>query len=679
MLKTKPSLKSSNQFAGCLWQPSIIYKKIRVLPWPLLLFLASLSVKVPAQSPFDLRNTSWTGTQLPLKKGLELYFQKDTLVLVDLSGMNPPDQYLMKQRQDTMQLFVLEDLSIECRNPGVASYRLHWSNNGEKLLLKPISDPCLWRFTQLVSQSPWYRKRQPDELRFDWHFLDPDKDNVPGIGLYETYKLLKNKSANPVVVAVMDSPLDYTHPDLKASIWRNPIEIEANQSDDDKNGFADDMHGWCFNCSKDGNLIENELPETTQMVQFGKSLFENKEIDAYTGFEQKMNEWYRQSKQLVNERRMRAQADLSIMRDSVYLFELATFWLNYVEEPVDQDQIKNWPTKNKEKDEPIRQLIMQWYGKRTGGYARFVRQLRQDFPSRKNRLSHLLNYDYNPDWNPRLAVGDNPTLLWEKGYGSGKLSQPNHPKHEHGTHVAGIIGAQRGNGIGIDGIASQVKIMTIGAVPNEGDERDKDIANGIKYAVDQGAKIINMSFAKRFSPHKKYVDEAVAYAEKKGVLMIHAAGNSGLNVDTALFFPNGTYLNGQSCSTWIEVGNSTSNWGQLASKSSNYGKQTVHLFAPGTQILSTLPDGEYGLLSGTSMAAPVVAGVAALIWSYYPHLKAQEVRKILLESVYQPNSSQSNPANNKDQNFKSQSLSGGILNARKAIEMAEKISRKPKG
>jgi subtilisin family serine protease len=264
-------------------------------------------------------------------------------------------------------------------------------------------------------------------------------------------------------------------------------------------------------------------------------------------------------------------------------------------------------------------------------------------------------------------VGDNPADLSERVYGSADVMGPD---ATHGTHVAGIIAAARGNGVGVDGIAPRVQIMAVRVVP-DGDEHDKDVANGIRYAVDNGAQIINMSFGKAFSPHKSAVDEAVKYAESKGVLLIHAAGNDGEDLGENPSFPTRAYEGGGSAANWIEVGASSWKVDSLATTFSNYGRGQVDLFAPGLDILSTVPGGGFERQDGTSMAAPVVTGVAALLMAYFPDLKAADVKRILLASVSPfGDRNVARPGNGPAVRFGELSATGGVVNAFSAIRMA---------
>ena len=287
-------------------------------------------------------------------------------------------------------------------------------------------------------------------------------------------------------------------------------------------------------------------------------------------------------------------------------------------------------------------------------------------------LENRLAYGLNPNFNPRTLVGDDSTNLTERGYGNNEVQGPD---ATHGTHVAGIIGAVRGNGIGLDGVAAaNVKLMILRAVP-DGDERDKDIANAIRYAADTGANVINMSFGKAYSPQKQVIDDAVRYAESKGVLLVHAAGNEGADIDKSPSFPTRSFLNGGGARNWIEVGASTPRAvDALAASFSNYSQRNVDVFAPGEQIWSTVPGNRYENLQGTSMASPVVAGVAALLMEYFPTLTAADVKDIIVRSATQvPNQTVALPGSEENAQrvpFSSLSISGGVVNVYNAVQMA---------
>lgn len=271
-------------------------------------------------------------------------------------------------------------------------------------------------------------------------------------------------------------------------------------------------------------------------------------------------------------------------------------------------------------------------------------------------------------------VKDNYFKIKDRFYGNANLMGD---PYYHGTHIGGIIGAGRENGIGMDGIANAVKLMGVRVVPN-GDEHDKDIALGIRYAVDNGAQIINMSFGKRLSPDRKVVEDAIRYAEKKGVLLVAAAGNDKTDVDATPFYPTPFYKKGNKrASNMITVGASGSTEEGLTAPFTNYGKNTVDVFAPGVGIYATMPENKYAPMSGTSMAAPVVAGIAALLKSYYPELTAKQMKLIIEESVTKIDFPVNKPGV-KGQKVAMTELcrTGGIVNAYNALVMAEEMSKK---
>jgi len=285
---------------------------------------------------------------------------------------------------------------------------------------------------------------------------------------------------------------------------------------------------------------------------------------------------------------------------------------------------------------------------------------------------------YDLDFDPRSIVGDDPNKLDEVGYGNNDVMGKG-TDNFHGTHVSGIIAAKRGNSLGIDGVANNVRIMALRAVP-DGDERDKDVANAIRYAVDNGAQVINMSFGKSYSAHLAYVYEAIEYAASKGVLLVHAAGNSAENIDEANNFPNDYIGKKRNMSNWIEVGASASGLNEnYVGNFSNYGKKNVDVFAPGVAIYSLAPDNKYQDAQGTSMASPVTAGVAALLLSYFPDLKAEQVKDILMKSSRSLDGlNVSKPGSGEEVRFSQLSVSGGIVNAAEAVKLAESMTLKKK-
>jgi subtilisin family serine protease len=487
--------------------------------------------------------------------------------------------------------------------------------------------------------------RAPDA----WQLLDLDADRVPGVSAARAYdELLAGRSpAREVIVAVIDGGIDTAHVDLRENLWRNPGETAGNGVDDDGNGYVDDVYGWNFIGGPDGRSVGHETLEVTRLhaaCQAGETIT--------------VPESCAQIAAAYDEERGEVDQTLQVLDqiDAAYAFALPLLTAAGAGDPPTVEAVQALT--------PMRQDVIQ---------ARSIfLQLApvippEDVPEAREAYEGLDQYGLALDFDPRDIVGDDFSDGDERSYGNGDVMGPD---AMHGTHVAGIIGAVRGNGVGMDGIASSVRLMTIRTVP-DGDERDKDVANAIRYAVDNGAHVINMSFGKSYSPRKELVDAAIRYADEHGVLMIHAAGNDGENVDVESNYPTPVYGDGVRASNWIEVGAASWQVDSLAAAFSNYGQTTVDAFAPGVDILSTVPGGEWKREDGTSMAAPVVTGVAALLMAYFPDLDAAEVRRILLESsvkygdrmVPQPGGGDLVP-------FGTLSVTGGVVNAYEAVRMA---------
>jgi len=357
---------------------------------------------------------------------------------------------------------------------------------------------------------------------------------------------------------------------------------------------------------------------------------------------------------------------------------LTTLEKYFGKEDITEDDIKTINESSSEEVKAAVEAIKPMMGRMNGAPLSAVKQ---QLEGALEYFNSQLNFNLNPDFDPRGIIGDNYADQKEKLYGNNDAFGPD---AQHGTHVAGIIAASRGNGIGMDGVANNVRIMSVRAVPN-GDERDKDVANAIIYSVDNGADIINMSFGKSYSYNKKIVDDAVKYAEKKGVLLVHAAGNDSKNTDVEYNFPTPLYMSGKdqykrgkkTANNWIEVG--ALSWKKAENSPavfSNYGKKTVDIFAPGVDNYATTPNGEYASLSGTSMASPVVAGVAALVKSYYPELSAAEL-KICLEKSATPMQGMVNtPGTTTKVAFTELCKKGAVVNAYNALKLADEMVAK---
>lgn len=526
-------------------------------------------------------------------------------------------------------------------------------------------------FSSAISFTQQLKKETPK----NWFLLDPQTDSVQGVSAEKTYQtLLKDQPSKTILVAVIDSGIDIDHEDLKSVIWTNEKEIAGNGLDDDKNGYIDDVHGWNFIGGKNGNVDADTYELTREYIRLSKkfssldTLKLNKKAAAeFTGYK-KIKDKYLKLK-AKNEQ----QYNLYNGMYTNLTQSIDTLKAKLKTEELTPELVKNFQSSDV-KLLFAKGFLLNLY-KNAGDDANineYMGQLKEGVDYYKV----IVKYGYNQDFNSREIVGDNYTNLFEKGYGNNDVKGPD---PTHGTHVAGIIAADRKNELGIKGIADNVKILPIRAVPN-GDERDKDIANAIIYAVDNGAKIINMSFGKSFSPEKEVVDKAVKYAEMKGVLLIHAAGNDGDNLDVDKNFPTKKYLNGKEAKNWIEVGASAYGADEnFVGDFSNYGKKSVSLFAPGVDVYSTVPNNKYKNESGTSMASPSTAGVAALLWSYFPELNALQIKDILLKSTRKfDNLKVIRPGSKEEVFFSDLSSTGGLVNAYEAVKMARGMRAKVK-
>ncbi len=495
------------------------------------------------------------------------------------------------------------------------------------------------------------QKKIPD----NWQLLNPSSDKVYGTGAEKAYGKLKDKKAKTVIVAVIDSGTDIEHEDLKDVIWTNPGEIPDNGIDDDKNGYIDDVHGWSFLGGKNGD-INFEASELARMYQRMNKKFENADTAKLIGPEVTEFAEYKKIK-------IAFLADQTMNEHQLQPMEMISGFLEKVKNQNNGSFSKaafNNYTPDTDLDIRLKKALKLIFAIGVKP-EEFDGQIKEG----KEHFENLIKYNsMNADSIRQYIVGDDVNNVNERYYGCNRVEGPD---ALHGTHVSGIIAAIRNNNIGINGIANNVKIMPIRAVPN-GDERDKDIANAIRYAADNGASIINMSFGKYYSPNKKLVDDAVQYALSKDVLFVHAAGNDSKNSDDELSFPNRELSNGTIVPNWIEVGASSYKKGKnLIGSFSNYGKLKVDLFAPGVDIYSTIPDNKYISESGTSMASPTTAGVAALIRSYFPELKAEEVKAVLMKSVVHYKRRVIKPGTKHKVKVKELCISGGFINADNAV------------
>jgi len=516
----------------------------------------------------------------------------------------------------------------------------------------------------------------------DWFLRDPETDHVLGVSAEKTYStLLKGKPSTTVLVAVIDSGIDINHEDLKDIIWTNEREIAGNGIDDDKNGYVDDVHGWNFIGGKNGNVDHDNL-ELTREYKRLKPKYENADETKIGKKEKAEYDLWK----IVKEDFEKSANDAKRKYDFYQtIYDNINFGNDTLKQILGVKQLTPELVDgviSEDKRIQIAKGSVAIIFQKAGPDAN-VDEVLQELKGAVDYFGDQVKYGYNPDFDGRSIVGDNYSNINETAYGNNDVKGPD---ATHGTHVAGIIGANRKNEIGIKGIADNVRIMSVRAVP-DGDERDKDVANAIRYAVNNGAKIINMSFGKAYSPNKEAVDKAVKYAESKGVLLIHAAGNDGKNNDSDKNFPNRYYLKkGKEAKNWIEVGAAA--WGannEMVASFSNYGKKSVDLFAPGVEIYSTTPENTYKNESGTSMASPATAGVAALLMSYFPELTSAQVKEILRQSTRKFDNLKVNKPKDKDAddddkdqeiNFSDLSSTGGLVNAYDAVKLAQTYKSK---
>ncbi|SDG40052.1 S8 family peptidase [Psychroflexus sediminis] len=468
-----------------------------------------------------------------------------------------------------------------------------------------------------------------EELQY-WGSKDLLNDTIPGMSVNRAYEeLLKDYEGKTVIVAVLDSGIDIEHEDLEGVVWTNIDEIPENGTDDDNNGFIDDIHGWNFL----GDVVEENL-EFTRIVRDFQDSFEGK-------LESEIAEENLEDFKLYKAAKAEYDKELNMAQANLDRYVMMNNQLQEAEESIkielDTDvlTIENVTAFKPQDDIATNQkmLLLNVMNNIGEDLQDIQDQLAEAMAYFKNKIKYHLNLGL---YARAKILGDDADDFSSKIYGNNEVSGPNEDKEDakHGTHVAGIIAANRANQKGIKGVAENVLIMPIRAVP-DGDEYDKDIALGIRYAVDNGASIINTSFGKYFSKHPGWVNDAIKYAEKNDVLIVNAAGNEGINLDKKRVYPNDETPENPAniVDNFINVGSITSEYGKnLVSGFSNYGKSSVDVFAPGSSIYATTPLNTYEFLQGTSMAAPNVAGVAAMIRSIYPSLSAAQVKQVLMES-----------------------------------------------
>lgn len=492
----------------------------------------------------------------------------------------------------------------------------------------------------------------------------------PGMETEKAYKMLKKRQSSTVIVAVIDSGIDVEHEDLKGKIWVNKDEIPGNGIDDDKNGYIDDVHGWNFlGNSKGENMNEANL-EKTRLYRKLSEKYDKVDPETLSKDDKAEYELFQKVKSEVD-------AEVEMYTSVIAQMDMLPMLIKQVPIMVGSQIGKSdYTKKDLEKWKPADDQ-----GKQLKSLAMAILdgELSDEaIAKQKKQVQEMLDYNLNVNFIDREIVGDNPDDFSDRAYGNPDVEGPD---ALHGTHVGGIIGAVRGNNLGGDGVAENIQLMSLRAVPN-GDEFDKDIALAVRYAVDNGAQVINMSFGKGYSPHQKEVYEAFKYADSKGVLLVHAAGNDAANVDSTDNFPSSMYsFQTAPLKHYLTIGAST-RYGKksLAAGFSNYGQTKVDVFAPGFEIYNTVPQSEYMKLQGTSMAAPMVSGVAAMLKSYFPTLTMAEIKDIMLKSsVSYKGKMHEKPGTEDLIDFGKLSVTGGVVNVKNAAKMCIELEAQKAG
>lgn len=460
-----------------------------------------------------------------------------------------------------------------------------------------------------------------DQYEGDWFNLSPKENEVYGVSVNEAYKYFSDLEIQPVIVAVIDDGVDVFHPDLEGKLWINTKEIPDNGIDDDGNGYIDDVYGWNFLGNPQGENIKHENLEVTRLYRDLKARFENVDANAISKEDKKAYNDYLSYKAAYEEKLGEINEQYAQYAQLAALYQGAYAYLKEklgADELTINELLKFNP--ESEDDSQVRDFLLM--AEREG--------LKQYIVEGDEYFESSIKYHLNLDFNPRTIVNVAEAAKNNTAYGNPIVwaAEP-----DHGTHVAGIIGAARSNDSGMNGVAKNARIMSLRVVP-DGDERDEDIALAIRYAVDNGAKVVNMSFGKGFSPNKELVMSAVKYAADHDVLLIHAAGNDTKNIDKEPNYPDGKLGKSKTAENWITVGASGPvRDTTFIAEFSNYGKKSVDILAPGVEILSLVSGGDIKNFSGTSMAAPVVSGIATVLRGAYPDLSAKEIKDIMIKSM----------------------------------------------
>ncbi|MEP7256283.1 MAG: S8 family serine peptidase [Ferruginibacter sp.] len=522
---------------------------------------------------------------------------------------------------------------------------------------------------------------QKNEVPKGWHLMDRQTSGFYGVSIDKAYSFLKSKNlkSKTVVVAVIDQGIDTLQEDLKSVLWTNPKEIPGNGIDDDQNGYIDDVHGWNFLGGKDGRNVKEDSDEGARVYYGLKSKWDNKEVKIETLTKDQAYEYemFLKAKAAItgndNKEDDVSNVDVLSLKDIYTGLQRSdsTLKISMGKEIFTGTELEAYSTKSLEEKRAknnllglmkANNLLDQTNKEFIDGLSEYIEYVEGEQRKTEAKKAPPIAYRKN-------IVGDDESNIKDIGYGNNDI-MADFPMH--GTHCSGIIAAVRNNGKGMDGVADNVRIMMLRVVP-DGDEHDKDIALAVRYAVDNGARVISMSFGKNYSPQKQWVDDAFRYAESKNVLLVLAAGNSSKDIDTTDNFPNPVYKDGKGrANNLITVGASGDpKAGGLVGYFSNYGKKEVDVFSPGVQIYSTLPGGNnYGNLQGTSMAAPLVSGIAALTLEYFPTLSAKQLKYVIEKSAQKPEYKVTKPGTDETVDLSEISKTGGIVNAYEAVKLA---------
>ncbi len=502
----------------------------------------------------------------------------------------------------------------------------------------------------------------------DWHLMDLQKDSVYGISLQKAYDLLKGRTSQKVIVAVIDSGADTLSEDLKNVLWKNPGEIPGDGIDNDRNGYVDDVYGWNFLGDKNNlnNNVGKDSYEADRVYFRYKDMFETNTSGKVRRSQRKAYADWLKAKELLAKSSPEVKEIQSIRRMQSLLPDLQNE-ATAVGKNFTAEDLKSFEATT-DKQKVMKLTYQNLFAYVPAGTK--SNQLNSELEKVIDQKRRAIQLPVTPPVNYRgNVVKDDYSNIKDRFYGNMNVAAPD---VTHGTHVSGIIGAQRNNNLGIQGVTDNVALMQLRAVP-DGDEHDKDIALSIRYAVDNGAQIINMSFGKQVSPDLKWVSDALAYAEKKGVLVVHAAGNDARSIENAPNPPTKYYGRDdrKAFKNVITVGASNASKNNLVANFSNFGKASVDVFAPGVRVYATMPGvSNYAALSGTSMASPVVAGVAALLKSYFPSMTAVQIKDVIEKSVVKIDFPVTNPATKEKTTLSELSKTGGVVNAYNAVQLA---------